>query len=145
MLEHISLRRTNGAIMGDLYRALNTREIQLLEKLLSHEFPGRDELREQVASLVCRTIDEDGGLSLKCSAGRPARVLCREPTEGACADLDGVQLHVLLHVVDGFVNEMELYKDDSSRVKRSPVAEHLVVFSDCSPPAVRWSYNQPKK
>jgi hypothetical protein len=145
MLERTSHRRRNGAIMGNCYRALDTRESQLLKKLLSHDFPGRDELREQVPFVLCRTIDEDGGLSLKCSAGRPAPVLCRVPTEGTCADLDGVQIHVLLHVVDGFVNELEVYKDDSSRVKRSPVAEHLVAFSDCSPPAVHWSYNQAKK
>jgi len=63
MLEPISLRRTDGAIMADLYLALDTREAQLLEKLLSHDFPGRDELREQVASVLCRTIDEDSALS----------------------------------------------------------------------------------
>jgi hypothetical protein len=131
--------------MGNDYRALDTREAQLFEKLLSHDFPGRDELRQQVASVACRTIDDDGGLSLKCIAAPPARVLCRVPTEGTCADIDGVQIHVLLHVVDGFVNELELYKDDSSRVKRSPVAEHLAVFSDCSPPTVRWTYNRAKE
>ena len=131
--------------MGDLYRALDKRELQLLEHLLRHEFPGRDELREQLGFVLCRTIDEDGGLSLKCSANIQARVLCRVPTEGKCTDLDGIHIHVLLHVVDGFMNELEIYKEDSSRVKQSPVAEDLVAFSDCSEPVIRWSYDSHKR
>lgn len=127
--------------MSDLYRTLDEREHRLLEKLLSHEFPGRDELRDQLGSVVCRTIDEDGGLSLRCNAGTRARVSCRVPTEGKCADLDGIHIHALLHVVDGFMNELEIFKDDSSRVKQNPVAEDLVAFSDCSEPLIRWSYD----
>lgn len=119
--------------MGDLYRALETREAQLLEKLLSRDFPGRDELREQVASVVCRTIDEDGGLSLKCSAARPACMLCRVPTEGTCADLDGVQIHgCSLSWMGSSMNWS--YTKTTRREKRSSVAEHLVAFSDCSLP-----------
>jgi len=110
--------------------------MQLLETLLNHEFPGRDELREQLGSVVGRTIDEDGGLSLQCSVGNPAPVLCRVPIEGKCVDVDGVQIHVLLHVVDGFMNELEIYKDDSSRVKRSPMAGELVVIDPRTVPVI---------
>jgi hypothetical protein len=128
--------------MGDSYRALNTEEMQVLKRLLDHEFPGRDELREQLGSVVGRTIDEDGGLSLRCDAGSPAPVLCRVPTEGKCADLDAVQIHVLLHVVDGFMNELEIYKEDSSTVQRYPAAENLIIFSQCGAPVIDWSKRQ---
>lgn len=122
--------------MEELYRALDIREMQLLETLLNHKFPGHHELREQLGSVVGRTIDEDGGLSLQCNVGNRAPVLCRVPIEGRCADVDGVQIRVLLHVVDGFMNELEIYKDDSSRVKRSPMARNLVIVDPRSVPVI---------
>jgi hypothetical protein len=118
------------------YRALTAQEMQLLEKLLDHEFPGRDELRAQLGSVEGRTIDEDGGLSLRCSAESRAPVSCRVPTEGRCVDVDGVHINVALHVVEGFVNELEIYKDDSSRVKQRPRAGDLAVIDPRSVPAI---------
>jgi hypothetical protein len=119
--------------------------MQLLEKLLDQEFPGRDELRVQLGAVVGRTTDEDGGLSLRCSAKSPAPVSCRVPTEVRCVDQDGVHINVALHVVEGFMNEIEIYKDDSSRVKQYPRAGDIVVIDPRSVPVIDLSRHSRKR
>jgi len=37
------------------------------------------------------------------------------------ADADGVQVEILLHVVDGRLNELEIYKVDGSPIIKQPV------------------------
>ena len=120
------------------YRPLRKNEREVLEKLLEPDFPGRDELRDQLDSVTAEEIDEDGGLALKCEPSRPASVKCRVPTEGECIDTDGVMIHVLLHVVDGRMNELELFKEDASRVSKLPAARDLVLFTPYGEAGVKW-------
>ena len=42
------------------FRPLDMNEMALLEKLLDHDFPGRDALRLQLSSVTGRQIDENG-------------------------------------------------------------------------------------
>ena len=46
------------------FRPLTTYERELLEKLLEPEFPGRDELRQQLNSVTAKQLHEDGTLDL---------------------------------------------------------------------------------
>lgn len=101
--------------------------MELLEKLLDHEFPGRDELRGQLGSVSAKQVCKDGTLSLQVSSGQPAVVKHRVPTEGSCPDSDGVMIHVLLHVVSGMMDELEMFKEDGSDVLRPPTAAALVL------------------
>src|SRR3954451_20893479 len=110
--------------MGD-YRPLKTNERDLLTKLLEPSFPGRDELREQLGSATATEVDENGSLALRCASGRQAPVKCRVATEGECPDADGIAIHVLLHVVEGVMRELEIFKDDSPSVQNPPVARDL--------------------
>jgi hypothetical protein len=113
----------------DDYRPLKANERDILARLLEANFPGRDELREQLDSVTATELDENGSLALRCGPARPAVVKCRVATEGECADADGVAIHVLLHVVDGMVHELEVFKDDSSRVQNPPIARGLALFT----------------
>jgi hypothetical protein len=45
------------------WRALLPEERELIERMLSEPFPGRDELLAQLSGAKVRTIDEDGSLS----------------------------------------------------------------------------------
>ena len=85
--------------------------------LLSVAFPGRDELAEQVRNMRGRTIDDDGSLELRVLKGPRAAVVRRIPVEAQVEDVDRVLIHVLLHVVDGFASELEVYRDDSRPVQ----------------------------
>ena len=114
--------------MDSEYRTLKPEERGLIEKLLEEDFPGRNELRKQLDSVTARQLDDDGNLTLRVAGGPPAPVRWRVPTEGWCNDTDGMEIQVLLHVVDGMMKELEIYKLDGSKVLRSPKPEDMGLF-----------------
>jgi hypothetical protein len=110
-------------------RPLADTERAVLANLLTEDFPGRDVLQEQLAEARGRLIDADGSLALVPSpSARAADVVRRIPVEAETEDLDGVTIHVLLHVVDGYVNELEVYREDSARIQRPIRPETLRVL-----------------
>jgi len=113
--------------MDSDFRPIKAPERELLEKLLGHEFPGRDQLREQLLSVAAQQVHEDGTLALRVLSGQPAPVKGRVPTEGSCPDADGVMIHVLLHVVSGMMDELEIFKEDGTDIVRPPLAGALVL------------------
>jgi hypothetical protein len=110
---------------GDEFRSLSDLEGRLLAVLLSTDFLGRDALVEQVAAASVREIDDNGSLEFARSDKTPAEVVRRIPVEAELDDSDGVTIHVLLHVVDGLVKELEVYRDDSGPVLRALAPEDL--------------------
>lgn len=111
------------------FRRLNDREVGLLEKLLEREFPGRDELRTQLQSVVAKQTQEDGTLSLRCASGSPSPTRHTLAVEGECRDADGMVISVMLHVdKDGFMNMLEIYKYDMSPIIKPPSADNLVIL-----------------
>lgn len=112
------------------WRELTTDEMALLERLLSPDFPGKEELLAQIRHCLVKVIDEDGSLEFDVQStvdvpGVQRGVL----TEGEFQDIDGGTAHVLLHVVDGKVKELEFYKEDGSRVKKVPSPTNVEVFA----------------
>jgi hypothetical protein len=107
------------------FRLLSDLEKQLLTVLLGTGFSGRDAVAEQVAVASVRKIDHNGSLEFAPSDKPPAEVARRIPVEAELDDCDGVTIHVLLHVVDGLVKELEVYRDDSGRVQRELVSADL--------------------
>jgi hypothetical protein len=98
--------------------------------LLSIGFTGRDEIRKQLDACSVREIDENGSLEFLIPSARAlAHVTSRVPSEGEYSDSDGVTVHVLLHVVNGVVNELELFKEDNSVVKDRDGVAAIEVFS----------------
>lgn len=93
--------------------------------LLSTDFSGRDAVAEQVAVASVREIDHNGSLEFAPLDKTPAEVVRRIPVEAELDDCDGVTIHVLLHVVDRLVKELEVYRDDSGRVQRALAPEDL--------------------
>lgn len=111
------------------FRKLDDRERGLLEKLLEVEFPGRDELRAQLASVTAKQIEKDGTLKLRCDLGPPATTKFRLVAEAMCKDADGGQISVLLHVdKEGFLHMLEIIKYDGSPIVRPPSAQDLMVL-----------------
>lgn len=110
------------------FRPLNNTEEQLVESLLEKDFPGRDMLVNQISTSLVREVDADGSLSFETRTKTKADVTKRIPVEGEFEDLDGVVIHVLLHVVDGYVKELEIYKEDGSGVIKMPDPSKLKVL-----------------
>jgi hypothetical protein len=103
---------------------------RILSKLLSATFPGKEEIAQQVAVARGRVIDADGSLELSVADAPRADVVERIPVEAEAEDIDGMTFHVLLHVVDGYINELEIYRNDSLPVQGPirPEALRILVF-----------------
>jgi hypothetical protein len=94
-------------------RALVEEERAILEFLLAEGFPGRDELRAQLDHLVvtgpaCACGCESVALAVERRAP-PAAVDERVPTEALGRDAQGTEVGVLLHVIDGYMAELEFF------------------------------------
>lgn len=103
------------------FNALSADEHALLARLLSRPFQGSPELRRQCAGLLGKQLDANGSLRLGVTVPRSAAVDRRIPVEASYLDDDGVRVHILLHVVDGYLDEFEVYREDSGQVLRSHV------------------------
>ncbi len=112
--------------MEQAFRPLDSRERDLIQKLLEPDFPGRDELRAQLPGLTARQILDDGTIELRCDTDVRASVRQRVPTEGSCKDTDGGTIDVLLHVVDGLMYELEILKHGGP-ILRQPTASELIL------------------
>lgn len=73
-------------------------------------------------------IDSNGSLRFILASTTVAPVNRRIPVEAQCRDFDAVMIHVLLHVVEGKLAEFEIYKDDSSPVRRMPARDEWEVM-----------------
>jgi len=110
------------------FREPTPAERAVMRRLAAEDFPGKEEIVRQLVDCRVRTIDDEGSLELEVNAaGRPAMVKKRIPVEAEAIDEDGIHVHVLLHVVKGLAKELEVYKDDGSRVRRMPSADDLEV------------------
>ncbi|MGH9525438.1 MAG: hypothetical protein ACRD2F_02090 [Terriglobales bacterium] len=110
-------------------------ETAMLGRLAAADFPGKEEVAEQVANCVVMTADRDGSLLIMPSTGAPAPVVKRVPVEAEAVGPDGRTLHAELHVLRGVVTELDLYCEDGSPVGAPPEpAEWSVTVLPPRPP-----------
>ncbi|MFP5245804.1 MAG: DUF6984 family protein [Thermoanaerobaculia bacterium] len=118
------------ALMETAYRPLSEYEASLLARLLEVDFEGRDAMARQVQSVVVREIDDSGSIEFKVGDEAPrANVTQRVPIEGEASDEDGVPIWVMLFVIDGKIDELEICKADGTPIRRRPLARELEVFT----------------
>ncbi len=110
-------------------RPLTEHERRIVERLLAEGFPGRDEVAEQVRRSLVEPVDNNGSLKFRSCTDVRASVRSRIPVEGEAEDADGMTVHVLLHVVDGKVDELEVYKEDSSGLSAELKPSRLRLYS----------------
>lgn len=91
-------------------------EFALLARLVGAPFEGASALAGQLATTLVTTLDENGSLRLHPGDTMRAVVSRRIPVEASYPDADGMVVHVLLHVIDGRLYELEVYREDSGRV-----------------------------
>jgi hypothetical protein len=92
------------------------KEFALLTRLVGSSFEGSSALARQLGTTLVTPLDENGSLRLHPGNTIPAVVNRRIPVEASYPDADGVVVHVLLHVIEGLLNELEVYREDSGRV-----------------------------
>ena len=107
------------------FRPLTADERRLINRLLEENFPGRETIAMQAANCQARELDAHGCLEFKVEIDVEAETKFRVPTEGEAEDVDGVTVHVLLHIINGKLNELEIYKDDGSEILQMPEPDTL--------------------
>lgn len=104
-------------------RQLAAGERQLIDELLRESFEGRNELRIQLAdaSVVAHGPPDTRTVVFAPAGGNIPRAYTgsRVPVDGLIADDDGTDIEVLLHVVDGYARELEIYRVDGSPIERA--------------------------
>lgn len=78
--------------------------------------------------LEIEEIDEFGSLRfrpLQANESKQAKL----PAEAAYVDVDGVEAHALVFACDGQLDEIQIYKDDGSRLTSPPKPEAWSIFS----------------
>jgi hypothetical protein len=107
-------------------RNLTDYELQILERMLTQLPHVRDELHEQLRSAKLTLIDENGSLRFNVfSPVVAAGIDQRVPVSAIFDDADGMPIYILLHVVEGKLWELEIYKADGSRILTRPIPERL--------------------
>ena len=111
-----------------VFRTPSSAEQGVIRVLLEAKFPGDLALREQMSKARVRTIDVDGSLEISVEDGPRAEVAHRIPVEAVTPDSDGVPIHILLHVVDGMLQELEYFREDSRPIQHAPAEDELQVL-----------------
>lgn len=106
-------------------RKPNEYEVTLFGRLTEADFPGSDVIKRQLQGCQVEVIDEQGSLRIHALVQEKASVPFRVPIEAVAKDSDGVGIHFILHVIDGLVDELEIYKDDGSPIRSMPSAKGL--------------------
>ena len=111
------------------FRKAEAAELRLFQRLLSTEFPGCKEISQQLGTCLVRIIYEEGSFEIKPNPLAPAALVEKTvPVEAQAKDEDGIRVHFLLFVRNGYVNELEIYKDDGSVIKRLPSPDDLEII-----------------
>jgi hypothetical protein len=112
----------------DRYYAISPRELTARERdtifaLLAKPFVGRDALLQQLpAALVVMESTRSASIVVKVdqSLAPPASTSERVPAEAHGQDSDGMWFEVLLHVVDGYMDELEIWRGDLGPIMLLP-------------------------
>jgi len=112
-------------------RPINESERQILDRLLHTDFPGAVELRVQAGRSQIDRLDIAGGPVFEfnfTSDVERASVSYPVPVEAEGVDQDGAQMHLLLHVRDGVLKELEIYREDGQQIQCLPKADSVNVL-----------------
>lgn len=117
------------------YRELNLIEKKLLGRLLETHFLGRDQIEEQIRVCKVRALDDDGCLEFAVPSGTgTAMVTHRVPVEAEADDSGGNRVHMLLHVVNGIIDELEFFTESGNPIIGLPPPEKWDVIILAPPP-----------
>lgn len=100
-------------------KMLTNNERKWLELALSREFDGRMDIVRQINSSEIKREYTSSFLAIKfypSKLEKPTKVIGRVPVEVRIFYQDEVPIQLFLHVVGGYVNELEIIRADSSEI-----------------------------
>ena len=113
---------------ADGFAPLTVDARRILSALLAAQFPGSVQIAKQIESARGRVVDKEGSIALQAADGPCADVERRIPVEAEAEDADGRTFHVLLHVVDGYIAELEIFTEDGLPMRGAIHPEALRVL-----------------
>ena len=120
MLEHIIQSVNNG---GKMYRNLYESERYWIEKLLEAEFKEKEILIEQI--LKAKVFFEQGyefiSLKFKVEATPKYPHTVRVPVVMRVFQKDATPIIFLLHVINGYIDELEIITADLSKIELTTI------------------------
>ena len=120
----------DGVVIPDEdWRELTKYEHAILNRLFERDFPGRNELQTQIAGCKVMRICGDGTIKFKIESGNAASVTSSVPVEAVASDADGHSIHYLLHIINGYVEELEIYTDTTFDIIRIPHPDELCIMN----------------
>ena len=102
-------------------------EYALIDGMLSVRFPGSAELKLQLDSPDLRVTSLGEILRIDFLTRPTVYSKCENqvPVEARSHDIDGMDISVSLHVVDGLLYEIEVYRLDGNGISQPPAPESL--------------------
>jgi hypothetical protein len=105
-------------------RPLTEFERAVISKLLEADFEGKsiveDQLTDATASTIANTNDNYGSIKIFTTCKTKASVKDRVPVIANTQDESGAPVDILLHVVNGAVNELEFVRIDGQPMQGLP-------------------------
>ena len=118
-----------------LMRLPNRYESSVINRLLTEDFPGRDELLQQFRASTVSAVTDYGPkthvtqIHFDVATSTKAPVCRWVPVIGVAPDEDGVPIDYVLHVTpDGILDGLEIVKADGSPIQKLADAESIEVF-----------------
>jgi hypothetical protein len=111
-------------------RELTEYERSVANALLDMKFPGSEVLKKQFDHATARlmvTDDNYGSIVLTTKFPEPANIKRRVPVTALTRDKSGGPVEILLHVVNGFVHELEFVRLDGKPMVGLPRLDILKV------------------
>ena len=102
-----------------MYRKLNEKEQQWIDRLMDVEFQGRDILRRQLSKAKIIYIQEYAFISMKFKVEgdiEPYPYRVRVPVEMRAFQQSSAPIIFLLHIVNGIIDELEILTADSAQI-----------------------------
>lgn len=120
----------SNATPFETYRCATSFENATIRKILAAD-PSLAPLAEQLTGAEVARIDEYGSIAIRPAAARPdssTGPMRKLPSEAECVDADGVHVHFLLFSRNGWLCELQIYKDDGSPLQAMPSSDELEVL-----------------
>jgi hypothetical protein len=113
-------------------RPLEIHEQRLLQKLLDQCAFDVTNLRTQATIAKVRNVNSDGSIlrfeDFSSVPSAPMPPIHLVPVEAVFPDTDGVKIHILLHVREGRLYELEFLKEDATKLLEYPDADEIKDF-----------------
>lgn len=106
-------------------------ERDLLQRPLAIDFPGVTELQAQAESCLVSAECTCGYRSILFSVTAdavPISLSAPVPVEASTYDADGTRTYILLHVVNGFLAELEVQREDAQPIQVEPDYSKIAPF-----------------